>query len=81
MRGTQTGGLASDRGSFASRRRDDPDRLLVTLIIRANSRREKLPVLYDLRERLEELHVLLRIGNEVQAFQKFTAYGHADNSR
>ncbi len=50
-------------------------RELVTLIIRANSRREKLPVLYDLRERLEGLQVLLRIGKEVQAFQKFTAYG------
>ena len=29
-------------------------RELVTLIIRANSRRDKLPVLYDLRERLVE---------------------------
>ena len=52
-------------------------RELVTVIIRANSRREKLPVLYELRERLEALHVLLRIGKEVQAFQKFTAYGRA----
>lgn len=52
-------------------------RELVTLIIRANSRQEKLPALYDLRERLDGLHVLLRIGQEVQAFQKFTAYGHA----
>ena len=56
-------------------------RELVTVIIRANSRREKLPVLYELRERLEGLHVLLRIGNEAQAFQKCTAYGRADNSR
>ena len=56
-------------------------RELVTVIIRANSRREKLPVLYDLWERLEGLHVLLRIGKEVQAFQKCTAYGRADNSR
>ena len=52
-------------------------RELVTVIIRANSRREKLPVLYELRERLEALLVLLRIGKEVQAFQKFTAYGRA----
>lgn len=52
-------------------------RELITLIIRANSRREKLPVLYDLRERLEGLLVLLRIGKEVQVFQKFTAYGRA----
>ena len=52
-------------------------RELVTVIIRANSRWEKLPVLYELRERLEGLQVLLRIGQEVQAFQKFTAYGRA----
>jgi len=52
-------------------------RELVTMIIRANSRREKLPVLYDLRERLEGLQVLLRISQEVQAFQSFTAYGRA----
>ena len=49
----------------------------MTLIIRANSRTDKLPVLYDLRERLEGLQVLLRIGQGVQAFQKFTAYGRA----
>ncbi len=35
----RTCGLASDHGSFASQRRDDSDRLLVTVIIRANSRR------------------------------------------
>jgi hypothetical protein len=52
-------------------------RELVTVIIRANSRREKLPVLAELRERLEGLQVLLRIGQEVQAFQKFSAYGRA----
>lgn len=51
-------------------------RELVTVIIRANSRREKLPVLYELRERLEALLVLLRIGKEVRAFQSAAAYGH-----
>ena len=45
----------------------------MTLIIRANSRREKRPVVAELRERLEAMQVLLRIGNEVQAFQKCTA--------
>lgn len=50
---------------------------LVTVIIRANSRHEKLPALYELRERLESLLVLLRIGKEVQAFQTATAYGRA----
>jgi len=52
-------------------------RELVTLIIRANSRPDKLPVLHDLRERLEALQVLLRISKEVQAFQKFNSYAHA----
>jgi hypothetical protein len=52
-------------------------RELVTVIIRANSRRDKLPVLSELRERLEGLLVLLRIGQEVRAFQNFTAYGRA----
>ncbi len=33
------------------------NRELVTVIIRANSQREKLPVLLDLRERLEAFYV------------------------
>ena len=52
-------------------------RALVTVIIRANSRGEKLPVLVDLRERVEALQVLLRICKEVKAFAKFEAYAHA----
>ena len=52
-------------------------RELVTVIIRANSRRDKLPVLSDLRERVEGLQVLLRIGKEVRAFQRFESYAHA----
>ncbi len=52
-------------------------RELVTLIIRANSRTDKLPMLYELRERLEGLQVLLRIGKEVRAFQRFESYAHA----
>lgn len=52
-------------------------RELVTVIIRANSQREKLPVLLDLRERVEAFHVLLRICKEVKAFAKFEAYAHA----
>ena len=52
-------------------------RELVTLIIRANSRPDKLLVLHDLRERLEAFQVLLRISKEVQAFQTFHSYAHA----
>jgi L-amino acid N-acyltransferase YncA len=39
--------------------------------------RDKLPVLLTLRERLEELVVLMRLAKEVQAFQSFNAYRHA----
>jgi hypothetical protein len=52
-------------------------RELVLTIIRANSRQEKVPVLHELRERLESLLVLLRIGQEVRAFQSGVAYGRA----
>ena len=52
-------------------------RALVTVIIRANSRREKVPVLVDLRERVEAFQVLLRICKEVKAFAKFEAYAQA----
>ena len=38
----------------------------VTMIMPAHSRREKVPVLYELRERLESLLVLLRIGQKVR---------------
>ncbi len=47
------------------------------LIIRANSRVDKRPVLSDLRERLEALQVLLRICKEVAAFEDFNAYARA----
>ena len=50
---------------------------LVKLIIKANSSREKLPVLYELRERLEELKVLIRISKEVKAFKSFKSFQHA----
>ena len=56
-------------------------RELVTVVIRANSRREKLSVFYELRERLEALLVLLRIGKEVRAFQSAATYGRALNWR
>ena len=52
-------------------------RALVTVIIRANSQREKFPVLVDLRERVEAFQVLLRICKEVKAFTKFEAYAQA----
>jgi hypothetical protein len=50
---------------------------LVTVIIRANSQREKLPVLMELREWLEGLLVLVRICKEVRAVSRFEAYAQA----
>lgn len=52
-------------------------REIVKLIIKANSAREKLPVLHELRERLEELKVLIRISKEAQAFKGFKSFQHA----
>ena len=50
---------------------------LVTGIIRANSARDKLPALEDLRQKLEAFQVLLRIGKEVKAFSGFDSYAQA----
>ncbi len=50
---------------------------IVKLIIKANSAREKLAVLYELRERLEELKVLIRISKETHAFKSFKSFQHA----
>jgi hypothetical protein len=44
-----------------------PSRERVTMIIGADSRRETRPVLAARRERLEAMHVWLRIGKEVPA--------------
>ncbi len=52
-------------------------RELVTVIIRANSARDKLPALMDLRQKLETFQVLLRIGKEVKAFSRFGSYAQA----
>ena len=52
-------------------------RELVLTIIRANARQEKVSVLHELRERLESLLVLLRIGQEVRAFLSGVSYGRA----
>ena len=50
---------------------------VLKLIIRANSAREKLPLLHELRERLEELKIVIRISKEVQAFKKFQSFQYA----
>lgn len=47
---------------------------IVGLIIKANSTVERLPLLLELREKLEGLQVLLRICKEVRAFNSFNSY-------
>ena len=50
---------------------------IVKLIIRANSEKNKLPLLYELRAHIEELKVLIRIAKEAKAFKSFNAFQHA----
>jgi hypothetical protein len=52
-------------------------RCALKLVVRANARRDKVSVLLELREQLEELKVLLRLGQDVKAFANFNAFSHA----
>jgi hypothetical protein len=47
------------------------------LIVRANARRDKAPVLLELREEMEELKVLLRLCHDAKAFANFNSFEHA----
>lgn len=44
------------------------------LIVRANNTRDRLPVLEDIRIKLEELKVVIRICKEVRAFPNFNSF-------
>ena len=57
----------------------EKSREIVGLIIRGNSTVQRLPLLLELRDRLEELNVLLRICKEVRAFNSFNSYVYASN--
>ncbi len=46
-------------------------REVVSLIIQANTERDKTPKLIELRQQLDQLIVLIRISKEVQAFRSF----------
>jgi hypothetical protein len=50
---------------------------VLKLVVRANARRDKVPVLLALREELEELKVLLRLCQDVKAFANFNSFEHA----
>lgn len=47
---------------------------VLRLVVRANSRVDKLPVLLRLREELEELKVLLRLCHDAKAFANFNSF-------
>ena len=55
----------------------DGARRALKLVVRANARRDKASVLLQLREELEELKVLLRLGQDVKAFPNFNSFQHA----
>jgi len=46
----------------------------IKLVIHANNQTDKLQALLALREHLEELLLLIRLGKEVQAFKSFNSY-------
>ena len=52
------------------------ERRALKLVVRANSRRDTVPVLLKLRERLEELKMLLRLGQDMKAFPNFNSFEH-----
>lgn len=49
-------------------------REVVTIIARANSAQNKAAKLLELREKLDELLISIRLAKEVQAFKSFKAY-------
>ena len=55
----------------------DGARRVLKLIVRANARRDKRPVLFEVREEVEQLKVLLRLGYDVKAFPNFNSFEHA----
>ena len=55
----------------------DGARRALRLVVRANGRRDKVPVLFELREELEALKVLLRLGQDLKAFANFNSFEHA----
>jgi len=52
-------------------------RRVLKLVVRANSRRDKAPLLVEVREEVEQLKVVLRLCQDVKAFANFKAFEHA----
>jgi hypothetical protein len=51
-------------------------REVVALVVKANAARDKVPELLLLRDKLEELMLIMRLAKEVKAFKSFDAYRH-----
>ena len=52
-------------------------RRVLKLIVRANARHDKVPLLLDVREEVEQLKVVLRLSQDVKAFASFGAFEQA----
>jgi hypothetical protein len=47
---------------------------VLKLVVRANARRHKAPILQEIREELEALKVVLRLCEDVKAFSNFNFF-------
>ncbi|MBC8413837.1 MAG: four helix bundle protein [Nitrospira sp.] len=52
-------------------------REIVSLIVKANSTKDRLSCLLELREKIEELVILVRLCKEVRAFKSFKSFQYA----
>jgi len=55
----------------------DGARRVLKLIVRANQRGDKAPVLLEVREEIEQLKVVLRLCHDVKAFPNLNSFEHA----
>ena len=55
----------------------DGARRVLKLVVRANSRRDKAPVLLEIREEAEQVKVVLRLCQDVKAFPNLNSFEHA----
>jgi hypothetical protein len=66
----------SHRYTLGTELRDGARRAL-QLVVRANSRADKVPRLLELREELEALKVVVRLAHDLKAFKSFRSFEHA----
>jgi len=55
----------------------DGARRVLKLIVRANARRDKAPILQEIREELAEIKAVLRLCEDVKAFPNFNSFEHS----